>query len=273
MKQIILKNKKALAGIVACLVIGGITMSFQDTPFYYRVLDSPQTVNDTFPKKHATGSIRMKDFDKLQQQLDENMLLVNQELKKIDVDAIQKQIELSLKEIDIDKIRRDVELSLKDLDVEKMMADVRSSLKDVNWDKTNAEMKFAMEDAKQSLEKAKEAIKKINTDEIKKEMDNAKLEMEKSRDEINKIDINKIMAESKQHIEKAKEELNLVKAMFNEMEKDGLISKKDGFTIEYKNKDLYINGLKQKEQVTDKYRKYFKEDHFTMTIDKEDNSQ
>ncbi len=33
MKQFILKNKKAIAGISAALVIGVITMSFQDTPF------------------------------------------------------------------------------------------------------------------------------------------------------------------------------------------------------------------------------------------------
>ena len=32
--------------------------------------------------------------------------------------------------------------------------------------------------------------------------------------------------------------------MFNEMEKDGLINQKDGFSIEFKDKDLYINGNK-----------------------------
>ena len=57
--------------------------------------------------------------------------------------------------------------------------------------------------------------------------------------------------------------------MFNEMEADGLINTRDGFTIEYKDKDLFINGNKQPEKVTDKYRKYFKGDHFKITIDKE----
>ncbi len=57
--------------------------------------------------------------------------------------------------------------------------------------------------------------------------------------------------------------------MFNEMEKDGLINSKEGFTIEYKNKDLYIDGKKQSEKTTDKYRKYFKQDHFKIRIDKE----
>jgi len=57
--------------------------------------------------------------------------------------------------------------------------------------------------------------------------------------------------------------------MFNEMEKDGLINSKEGFTIEYKNKDLYIDGKKQSEKTTGKYRKYFKQDHFKIRIDKE----
>ena len=84
-----------------------------------------------------------------------------------------------------------------------------------------------------------------------------------------KTDMSKIMKEVQEGIEKAKQELKQVKAMFNEMEKDGLINPKQGFSIAYKGKDLYINGTKQSEQVTDKYRKYFKEDHFEITIDKE----
>ena len=79
----------------------------------------------------------------------------------------------------------------------------------------------------------------------------------------------KIMEEAKNGINKGKEELKQIKMMFTEMEKDGLIDSQQGFTIEYKEKDLYINGTKQKEQVTDKYRKYFKEDHFKIKIDKE----
>ncbi len=31
----------------------------------------------------------------------------------------------------------------------------------------------------------------------------------------------------------------------------------------------YIDGKKQSEKITDKYRKYFKEDHFKIKIDKE----
>ena len=100
-------------------------------------------------------------------------------------------------------------------------------------------------------------------------MENAKLEIEKSRSVLKEIDVDKIMKEARSGIEDAKKELKLTKAMFDEMEKDGLISSKDGFTIEYKEKELYINGTKQTEKITGKYRKYFTEDHFKITIEKE----
>ena len=77
------------------------------------------------------------------------------------------------------------------------------------------------------------------------------------------------MKEAQQGITEAKEELKQAKAMFNEMEKEGLINQKDGFSIEFKDKDLYINGKKQDENVADKYRKYTKEKNFKITIDKE----
>ena len=112
-------------------------------------------------------------------------------------------------------------------------------------------------------------IKDIDQDAIKKELDKAKMEIEKARVEIDKIDMDKIMKEARESIDKAKEELRLTKEMFTEMEKDGLIDPKQGFTIEYKNKDLYIDGKKQSAKTTDKYRKYFKKDHFKMTIEKE----
>ena len=79
----------------------------------------------------------------------------------------------------------------------------------------------------------------------------------------------KIMENAKESIDNAKKELKETKAMFNEMEKDGLIDPKQGFSVEFKEKELYINGTKQPEKVTDKYRKYFKRDHFKITIEKE----
>ncbi len=276
MKQFILKHKKAIAGTIAVLLIGGITMSFQDSPFSYTKFtvqeDSAPTLKcplDTVPEKEYSGSMKMKDFDNLQNVLDKSLLDAVAEIKKIDFAKIQKDIEVSLKSVDMAKIMEDVNRSLKAVDMDKLMADVTSSLNDIDWGEKNEEIEKALKEAKKEIEKAKLEIRDIDRGKIEKELDKAKLEIEKSRTEIDKIDLTKIMSEAREGIDKAKEELKLTKEMFNEMEKDGLINSKEGFTIEYKNKDLYIDGKKQSEKTTDKYRKYFKQDHFKIEIDKE----
>jgi len=275
MKQFILTNRKSLTIIIAILLIGGITMSFQDSPFNHNRFtvqdnpDLPKCIKDTVPEKERNGSMKMKDFDKLQSELDQSLMEVAEELKKIDFTKIQREIEASLKSVDMEKIMKDVALSLKSIDIEKILADVKSSLNDINLEETNEEIEKALSEAKKEIEKAKIEIKDIDRDVIEKELEKAKLEIEKSKVEIDKIDMDKIMSEAKEDIDKAKEELKLTKEMFNEMEKDGLINSKEGFTIEYKNKDLYIDGKKQSAKTTDKYRKYFKKDHFKITIEKE----
>lgn len=276
MKQFILKNKKAITGAIAILLIGGITMSFQDSPFSYTkfsvqedLAPTPKCNLDTVPEKEYSGSMKMKDFDNLQNVLDKSILDAVAEIKKIDFAKIQKDIESSLKAVDMEKIMADVSRSLKAVDMDKLLAEVKSSLNDIDLEGKNEEIEKALREAKKEIEKAKMEIKDIDGDKIQKELEKARLEMEKSKVELNKLDLNKIMSEAREGIDKAKEELKLTKEMFNEMEKDGLINSKEGFTIEYKNKDLYIDGKKQSEKTTDKYRKYFKQDHFKMRIDKE----
>jgi hypothetical protein len=72
MKQFIFRNKKAMGTLIALLLVGGITMSFQDSPFSYNRFavqenfDVPECVMDTVPDRDNHGSIKMKDFDKLQ---------------------------------------------------------------------------------------------------------------------------------------------------------------------------------------------------------------
>jgi len=265
MKQFILNHRKAVAGIAAALLIGGITMSFQDSPFVHDHLGVQQEAYQDTTHPKCKGSMTMKEFDNLVQQLDENMLQVNGELKKIDLDQIEKTVEASLKTVDMEKIMKDVELSLKNIDVDKIMSDVKASLKDVDWDSKDAEIKKALQEAKQEIEKAKLEVKDIDLTAVHNEM-------EKAKAEIKNIDVDKIMAEAKNGIDKAKEELKETRAMFTEMENDGLINSKEGFSIEYNNSKLYINGKEQDKTTTEKYRHYFKDKHFEITISKEKNN-
>jgi DNA-binding IscR family transcriptional regulator len=269
MKQFILKHKNAVIGITAALLIGGVTMSFQDSSFFNQNFNDQDVLTDSVPDKHTEGHMKMKDFDKLDEQLDEVLDQLGTQLKNINFGEIEKTVEASLKTVDMESIMKTVEISLKDIDVEKIVAEATASIKDINWEGKEGDIKQALKEAKEEMEKAKTEMKNINTDEIKKELENAKKEMEKAKLEFKNIDMDKIMREAKEGVNKGREELRQLKTMFNEMEKDGLINSKAGFTLEYKDKDLYIDSKKQPEQVTDKYRKYFKEDHFKITIDKE----
>ncbi|MBL7702770.1 MAG: hypothetical protein JNM14_10990 [Ferruginibacter sp.] len=273
MKQFILKHKKAITGTLALMLIGFSTMSFPDSPIGYSKFTGEDDMTgsgyctDTLPEKEG---IKMKDFDKVQDELDKVLGKVGAELKgldfeKLQVDAAQK----ALREIDMENIMKSVEQSLKSIDLDKAMAEASASIKDIKIGYSKEEMEKALADASKEIEKAKKQIKETDKEAIKKELEEAKKEIEKRKFEIEKIDLNKVMDEAREGVNKAKEELKLTKEMFTEMEKDGLVDSKAGFTIEYKNKELYIDGKRQDEKTTGKYRKYFKKDDFKIKIEKE----
>lgn len=257
MKQFILRRKKAITSTLAILLIGGITMSFLNSPLGYDQFTGDDGFVyegcsvDTLPDNE---SIKMKDFEKLQAELDKISGEVGAELKGIEFLKLQKDA---------------IAQAMKEVEMEKMMANVSGSLKNADLNFKSAEIEKALAEAGKEMEKAKLELKEVDKEAIKNELAQAKIEFEKSRLEIEKIDLGKIMYEARAGIDKAKDEMKLTKEMFTEMEKDGLVNSKTGFTIEYKNKELYIDGNKQNERTTDKYRKYFKQDNFKMTIEKE----
>ena len=91
------------------------------------------------------------------------------------------------------------------------------------------------------LKKELEEVKKIDDiNQIKKELENSKLEIEK-----NKVDMKEEMSKAKEEIKKAKEELKGYQQMLDEMEKEGLISTKEDYEVEFTGDELYINHQKQ----------------------------
>jgi hypothetical protein len=83
-----------------------------------------------------------------------------------------------------------------------------------------------------------------------------------------KFDFRKEMDNAKVDIDKAKTEMKGYQEMIYDMEAAGLLNTKEDYTIEYKDGDLFINNKKQPQNVTDKYKKYFK--HKTIAIKKQD---
>lgn len=265
MYQLNQKNKKVIAGIATCMLIGGITMSFQNIPFGpLDKVDSLTDVQDTIPDKPKDNEAKMsiKDFDHLILNMDNESLKIQKEISKVDLDKIHDEITNSLNKVDFNKIKLDIEKAINQIDVAKIENSIKSALKEIDWNKMNNELKISLQNAKQEVEKLKMT-------EIKIDLEKVKLELEKSKNEIKKINVDEIINKTSGGIAKVKDELRLTKEMFNEMERDGLINQKEGFTIDYKNKALFINGKKQTEKITNKYQHYIKGDSFKISISKE----
>jgi len=79
--------------------------------------------------------------------------------------------------------------------------------------------------------------------------------------------IQKEMENAKASIEKAKAEMKEYKSFVDGLEKDGLINKKDNYTIQHRNGELIINDKKQPADVYNKYGSFLKK-HNKFTIKK-----
>jgi len=264
MKEFIVKNKRSITAAGVCLLIAGITMSFQPLQFGpIQHYDSLSETGDTIPsKKEWHEKMTMKEYDELMKNLDVEMKKAMEEVSAIDAGKLSKEIAASLKDLDTDKIKLELANAMKAVDFASLQKEISQSMKEVEWNKISAEVQH-------SLDQAKKEIEHINTDAINKQLENAKLEMERSKTALEKIDFDKIIKEAGENVEKAREMLQLQKEFFNELEKDGLINHKDGFIIEYKDKSLYINGKKQSDSVTGKYRRYIPGEDYKISIDKQ----
>ncbi|MEO6720156.1 MAG: hypothetical protein ABIN67_07305 [Ferruginibacter sp.] len=264
MKKFIQKHKKPIVGLAACLLIGAVSMSFQNLYGPLEKLDTLTQLQDTIPdkKSETENSMTMNDYDQLMLKMDKGIMNMQEEISKLNLDKMHKDIIASLDNINFDKIQVDIDKAMKDVDFKKIENGVKTALKEVDWNKINA-------DVKHSLQEAKKEIEKVNMNDIKKQMEDVKLELNKSKSEIEKLNFDEIMKNANSGIVKAKEELRLTKTMFNEMEKEGLINQKDGFSIEFKDKALFINGKKQSDATRDKYQKYIKGGSFKINIRKE----
>jgi bla regulator protein BlaR1 len=264
MKAFIANNKKAIAAAGISLLIAGITMSFQPLQFGpIPLYDSLSEIQDTIPaEKERHEKMTMKEYHEMMNHLNADMREALEEVKSNDGKKLAREIEASLKDIDAAKIKLEIDKAMKEVDFAAIQKEVTNALKEVEWAKVSEEVKHSLDQAKREMEK-------IDMKEINEQIKKAKTEMEKSKTVLKKIDFDNILKEAGKNIEEAKQMLKLQKEMFNEMESDGLIHSKDGFTIEYKDKSLYINGKKQSDSVTDKFRHYIPGDHYKVTIEKE----
>jgi DNA repair exonuclease SbcCD ATPase subunit len=264
MKAFIANNKKSIAATGICLLIAGITLSFQPLQFgpvqHYGSLSEAQ---DTIPsKKQQHEKMTMKDYDEMVKSLSAEMQKAIAEVKSIDAAKIAKEIEACLRELDAEKIKLEVNKAMKEVDIAAIQKEVKIAMKEMEYAKIS-------EDIKQSLNDVKTEIEHIDMEEVNEQIKKAKAELKKSKTTLEKIDFESIIKEAGKNIEAAKQMMKLQKELFNEMEADGLINIKEGFIIEYNDKALYINGKKQPDTVTQKYKRYIPGNNYRITIEKE----
>jgi hypothetical protein len=192
------------------------------------------------------NSISDVELDNAMQQLDKQMLQLEKQMKKLDLSKIQKDIDESINKIDFEKIGKEVQASLAKID----------------WNKIEGDVKDAMEQVKKvDMVKVQEEMKRVHAD-----MEKIKVDININSDKIKK-DVSEAMEKAKESIEKAKVEIKLMNEFTNALEADKLIDKKKAYRIDVKDGELYINEKKQPKEVSDKYRKYFKKDNYSIQND------
>jgi len=234
-----------------------------------------QPANDTVPKtKSPDREKKIRDLDDV---LDE----LNSVDLKVDMEKIQKEIAQAMKKIDGEKIRLEVEKAMKGVDMAKIQKEVQESLAKVDFDKIKAEIADAMKevDMAKIQKEVQESLAKVDWDKIKTEMDKAKeidmkkldADMKKLEEELKKIgpEIEKGMEKARVEIEKAKTEMKEYKEFVDGLEKDGLINKKEPYSIKHKNGELTVNDKKVSKEVYSKYRGFLGK-HKIFTIEKSD---
>ena len=263
-------GRMLLVLLITMLTIGLVSWDQKRAPGHFG-----QTINDTVPKtKPGEREKKIRDLDDVLDELNEADMKVNMEkvqkelaeaMKKLDASKIKLDMEKAMQEVDMDKIRKEVEESMAKVDFTKIKEEVANAMKEIDMDKIKKEVQESM--AKVDWDKMKaemDKVKDIDMKQVEKEMEKVKEEMKDLGPKIEKE-----MEKAKVEIEKAKVEIKEYKEFVNGLENDGLINKKEGYSLKHKDGELFINGKKASEQTYNKYRSFL-EKHKKFSIKKDD---
>ena len=131
MKQFILKNKKALCLLGFLLLMGGITMSFQDSPLIYQKLAQEQMPEDTYPSKKLPDSMNSKVCDEYIKDLISILMEADAQIKRIDIAQIQQDIKMAHRNININRAILKTTTGLKSGEIEKMRTELVNTMKGI----------------------------------------------------------------------------------------------------------------------------------------------
>ncbi len=216
-------------------------------------LKEDQYYKDTVPPKKNK---KVRDLDEaiaeldnidLKMHMDKAMQEVAEAMKQIDVEKMRLDIEKSMKDIEFDKIKMEIDKAMKEVDFARIEKELKESMAKIDWDKMKAEL---------------DEVKKINFKDVEEEMAKAKKELEKIGPQIEKE-----MQKAKVEIENAKVEMKEYKSFVDGLANDGLIDKKEGYSIKHKDGKLMINDKEATDKTYHKYRSFL-EKHKKFNIEK-----
>ncbi len=232
-----------LAGSAVALTFVLVSWNPQKPSWYFK---QNRQVTDTVPiEKNNSQDKKVTDVNKALKDLDQAEMNVNMEKVQKEISEAMKKID----KIDMEKIKTEIDKAMKDVDINKIQKEVQESVAKIDWQQIKSEM---------------EKVKNINMDKLQDEMKEVQKQMEKMKPEIQKE-----MEKAKEQIEKAKENMTGYKELVDGLEKDGVINKKEEYSIKHKNGELIVNGKKVSDEEYNKYRSFL-ENHKTFTIEKND---
>lgn len=195
----------------------------------------------------------------------------------------------ALQAIDFEEI---INQAFESIDWDSLGTQIQMELDDIDWDEMNAEIKAAMAEAREEMAEAREEMAearsemRMSSKSKSKEIADANRQIAEASKQI--AAASKRIADARRLTAEAMAEARRAQAMANReandaahrhtrvvsssshdhilksMERDGLIDLTKRYKVQKKGNELYINGIKQSEEVYKKYSKMFKLDNVTI---------
>ena len=256
MKKVFILKKFPLLLLATGLVL---TVTFAQT----NPGNNKSTNRDTVPKKDK----KIRDLDEALWELDKGELELSKALREIDGEKIEREIRAAMKAMDVDllKMQESAARAMKEIDFQKVNVDMQKAL-------AEAQKELSTIDTEKMKKEIEQSLAKVDLNKMNAEMQKMKeLDLSKMKEELANIrpEIEKSLAEAKKDIAKARQEISDYKNLVHALDKDGFLNKNQNYKVEYKNKELTVNGKKLSADAIRKYSEYLgdKED---FTIKKED---
>ena len=151
MNQFILKNKNGFLLLGLLLLMGGITMSFQDSPFIYQKLAQEQVPEDIYLSEKLPDSINLTIADECIKDLNMALMAADAQIKRIDITQIQQDVEMALRNVNQNRVILKTSSGVKNAEIEKMLAELKFTLKEIKVLGMSKEITQAIVDARKDI--------------------------------------------------------------------------------------------------------------------------